>query len=122
MYMSSVLYQRRHQLLENNACILSKRQRQSEPIVTCCCDVCVNSDLIGLQIVRDHYSSAETAQCVDVVFHDEQIQTTNSGVQGWTLLVDKPSVSIRLLLEKLTIFAYQCKFLGEQSCSGGVYW
>ena len=68
-----------------------------------------NSDLIGLQIVRGHYSSAETGQCVDVVFQDEQIQTTNSGVQGWTLLVDKPSVSIRMLLEKLTIFAYQCQ-------------
>ena len=89
--------------------------------MTCCYDVCVNSDLIG-QIVRDHYSSAEAGQCVDVVFHDEQIQTANSGVQGWALLVDKPSVSIRLLLEKLTIFAYQCQFLGEQSCSGGVYW
>ena len=110
--MSSVLYQGRHQLLEDNACILSKRQRQSEPIVTCCYDVCVNSDLhvIGLQIVRDHYSSAETGQCVDVVFHDEQIQTTNSGVQGWTLLVDKPSVSIRLLLEKFMIFAYHVNF------------
>ena len=70
-----------------------------------------NSDLIDLQIVRDHYSSAEAGQCVDVVFQDEQIQTTNSGVQGWNLLVDKPSVSIRLLLgEELMIFAYQCQF------------